>query len=165
MVRKKGKRPQIGDVIEFQTSKGLAYAQYTHEHTKPPWCYGSLLRVMAGTFTERPDLSEVVKKKDQFVTFFPLRAELKMKDTVFQIVGNEPIPERAIQFPVFRSGLPDRDGKVHVWWLWDGDKSWKVGKLTPEEIRSYPGSGIMNDTALIEMVENGWTSWHPQGRE
>jgi hypothetical protein len=37
-------RPQLGDVIEIETSQGLAYAQYTHEHREPPR-YGSLLRI------------------------------------------------------------------------------------------------------------------------
>jgi hypothetical protein len=158
-----GMRAQIGDVVEFKASKGLAYAQYTHEHTKSP-CYGSLLRVMPGIYTERSNVSEVVKQKELFVAFFPLKAELKRSDTLFAIVGNEPIPDWAIPFPVFRNGLPDREGKIHEWWLWDGAKEWKIGKLTPEEVKSYPGLGIMNDTALIQMTENGWTSWDPQGR-
>src|SRR5262249_41963980 len=96
--------------------------------------------------------------------FFPLKSELRHADTVFKIIGNEPIPEWAIPFPIFRNGLPDREGKVNQWWLWDGEKEWKVGKLTPEEVRSYPGLGVANDTALIQMIENGWTSWDPAGR-
>ena len=163
MVRS-SKSPQVGDVVEIKTTKGLAYAQYTHEHTKPPR-FGSLLRVMPGIYTERPaNISEVVKHKELFSIFFPLKAELKMKDSVFEIVGNEGIPEWAVPFPVFRNGLPDREGKIHEWWLWDGEKEWKVGKLTPEQIRSYPGLGVATNIALIQMIENGWTSWHPDGR-
>lgn len=164
MARSSGKRPQIGDIVEITTSKGLAYAQYTHEHTKPP-CYGSLLRVLPGLYSQRPsDLSELIGQKEKFVTFFPLKSELKHEDTVFKIIANEALPEWAVAFPVFRNGLPDREGNVHEWWLWDGDKEWKVGKLTPEEIRLYPGLGVANDTALIQMIENGWTSWDPAGR-
>jgi hypothetical protein len=51
--------------------------------------------------------------------------------------------------------LPDRYGKVHDWWLWDGEKEWKVGKLTPE-MRLYPDLGVVNDTRLIEMIEAGY---------
>ncbi len=87
-----------------------------------------------------------------------------MKDGMIKIVGNELIPEWAVPFPVFRNGLADLEGRIYDWWLWDGEKEWKVGKLTPEEIRSYPGLGICNDMALIEMIENGWTDWHPDGR-
>ncbi len=96
--------------------------------------------------------------------FFPLKSELRHKDTVFKIIGNEPIPESALAFPVFRSGLPDREGAVHEWWLWDGEKEWKVGKLTAAEIRSHPYLGVANDTALLQMIENGWKSWDPAGR-
>ena len=32
------KRPRIGDVVEIVTPKGLAYAQYTHNHKgRPHW--------------------------------------------------------------------------------------------------------------------------------
>jgi hypothetical protein len=164
MAQTLAKRPQIGDVVEIKTSKGLAYAQYTHEHNKL-LRFGSLLRVMPGVYPERPtNISRLVKQMHLFVTFFPLKAELRRKDSVFTIIGNEPIPEYAMPFPVFRNGLPDCDGNVHDWWLWDGEKEWKVGMLTPEEIRSYPRLGGMNDTALIQMIENGWSSWDPAGR-
>jgi hypothetical protein len=155
------KRPRIGDILEIKTSKGLAYALYSHEHRN----YGSLLRVFPETYSERPaSLQFLMEKQPLFTTFFPLIHELKQKDTVFTIVGHEELPDWATQFPIFRNGLPDREGKIHEWWLWDGEKEWKVGKLTPEEIRSYPGLGVANDTALIQMIENGWTSWHPDGR-
>lgn len=127
--------------------------------------YGSLLRVMPGVYSERPDdIADVVRQKELFSTFFPLNAGLRRKNSAFQIIGNEPIPDWAVPFPVFRNGLPDREGKIHEWWLWDGEKEWKVGKLTPEQIRSYPGLAVANDTAIIEMIENGWTDWHPDGR-
>ena len=42
-----------------------------------------------------------------------------------------------------------------IWWLWDGEKEWKVGTLSPE-MRAFPILGIVNDTALIEMIEAGW---------
>jgi hypothetical protein len=120
---------------------------------------------MPGIYSERPaNLSVVVRQKELFSTFFPLKAELERKQSVFEIVANEPIPEWAAAFPVFRNGLPDRDGRIRDWWLWDGDKEWKVGTLTPEQTRMYPGLGIADDSALIQMIENGWTDWHPEGR-
>lgn len=165
MARKTRQRPHIGDIIEVVTSKGFAYAQYTHEHLKPPPSYGSLIRVLPGIYGERPrGLSELCQQKEQFRIFFPLRDELRRSDTVFSIIGNEKIPDWASAFPVFRNGLPDREGKIHKWWLWDGENEWEVGRLTDEQVRSYPELGIANDTALIEMIENGWTSWHPSGR-
>jgi hypothetical protein len=153
MARLGKKRPQVGDVVEIKTSKGLAYAQYTHEHTKPPR-YGSLLRVLPGIHAARPgSFSELVDEKEQFVVFFPLVAAVKK--AIVEIVGHEDLPEWAVPFPVFRSGLPDREGKIHVWWLWDGEKQWKVGDLTPE-MRFFPQEEVVNDTRLIEMIETGY---------
>ncbi len=165
MGRQSGKRARIGDVVEITTSKGLAYAQYTHEYTKPPR-YGSLVRVLRGVYPQRPsDISALIRQKELFVTFFQLNAELRRTDSLFRVIGSEPIPEWAIPFPVFRNGVPDRDRIVRDWWLWDGEKEWKVGKMTLEQIRSYPGLGLMNTPALMEMIENGWTSWYPEARE
>lgn len=41
-------RARIGGIVEIPTKNGLAYAQYTHNHTEPPK-YGQLLRVFEGT--------------------------------------------------------------------------------------------------------------------
>jgi hypothetical protein len=153
MARLGKKRPHIGDVVEIKTSKGLANAQYTHEHTEPPR-YGSLLRVLPGIHAVRPDsFTDLVGETEQFVVFFPLVAAVK--GAIVEIVGHEEVPEWAVPFPVFRNGLPDREGKIHEWWLWDGQKQWKVGNLT-SEMRSFPQEEVVNDTRLIEMIETGY---------
>ena len=46
--------------------------------------------------------------------------------------------------------------KVKVWWLWDGEKEWRVGEITAEQ-RGLPIRGVWNDTLLIERIESGWT--------
>jgi len=43
------RRVKIGDIIEIPTSKGLAYAQYTHNHKQRPH-FGALIRVLDGLF-------------------------------------------------------------------------------------------------------------------
>lgn len=148
------KRPRIGDIIEIATSKGLAYALYSHEHTKSP-VMGSLLRVLPGLHQARPEsFSGLVREKEQFCVFFPLKAAVKQGVVV--IVGHEEIPDWAATFPVFRNGLPDRDGEVHEWWLWDGEREWRAGKLLPAK-SAFPDLGIANDTRLIELIEAGYT--------
>jgi hypothetical protein len=47
----KRKRPEIGDIIEIKTPKGLAYAQYTHRDA----LYGNLLRVLPGLYERQPN--------------------------------------------------------------------------------------------------------------
>ncbi len=144
------RRPRVGAVIEIRVAGGFAYAQYTHEHSTPPR-YGSLLRIMPGIFAERPDLDALVAGPTQFVTFFPLRADLAREDTKLQVIAEHPVPPHASDFPTFRNGLPDVDGRVHVWWTWDGVTEQRVGPLTPA-LRAMPQLGICNDTALFEMI-------------
>ena len=71
MMNSKRFRKKIGDVFEVSTSKGLAYFQYTHEHTKPPK-WGSLIRVLEGFYDKRlsqEELIDLVKKPHRFQTF------------------------------------------------------------------------------------------------
>jgi hypothetical protein len=146
------KRIRIGDVIEIQTRKGLAYAQFTHKHPR----YSALIRVLPAFSEERPnDLRETVEKRARFVTFIPLQAAVNR--SLLAIVANYPVPEEAQKFPLFRAGMVDpRSRKVEVWWLWDGEKEWRVGDVAPEQW-GLPILGIWNDTMLIHRIESGWT--------
>lgn len=143
---------KIGDVIEIPTAKGFAYAQFSHSHAR----YGALLRVLDGIFEVRPeDLNKVVNQQEIFMTFFPLQAAVDKK--IFEVIGNFLVPEAAMKFPLFRTGVIDpATGKVKVWWLWDGEKEWRVNDITTEQ-RKLPLRGIWNDTLLIERIEQGWT--------
>ncbi len=157
MQTKPRKRPRIGDVIEFDTPRGLAYAQYTHKHDKPPK-YGALLRVFPGTHEQRPaSLANLVRQTPQFLTFFPLGAACSRG--IVRIAGNESVPSDAQAFPTFRSGFRGADGQVKKWFLWDGEKEWSVAGLSPE-MRSWPLRGIWNDTLLIERILSGWKHEH-----
>ncbi len=79
-----------------------------------------------------------------------------MDKKIFVIIGNFPIPEFAKKFPLFRTGVIDpATGKVKVWWLWDGEKEWRVNDITLEQ-RKLPLRGIWNNTLLIERIEQGW---------
>jgi hypothetical protein len=146
---------KIGDIIEIKTSKGLAYAQYTHEHTTPPR-FGSLIRVLPGFYDERPDnFVDIVKQKTVFVVFIAL--QVAVSKNYVEVVGNQPVPPDAQIFPVFRGGIPDpKTRKVKVWWFWDGEKSWKVGDLTDEQKR-MPIRAVIGDELLAKRIASGWT--------
>jgi hypothetical protein len=152
-------RLRIGDVVEVPVSKGLVYAHYTHRHPE----FGALLRVFGDIFTERPssaDLNTLVRKEPQFITFFPLQAALKHR--IVSIAANAEPGEDAKQFPLFRDGvLNPATKRVDVWWLWDGEKEWRVGDLT-EEQRKLPMREVINDTLLIERIESGWRNCEAQ---
>ncbi|NBB48893.1 hypothetical protein GVN24_11475 [Rhizobium sp. CRIBSB] len=144
-------RPKIGDVIEIKTSCGLFYAQFAHKHPR----YGALLRVFGNSYALRPfGFDDVVKSDPAFMCFFPLGAAVNRG--IVPIVGHVVLPPEACPFPVFRSGVVDPStGKVAVWWLWDGEKEWRVEELTAEQ-RKFSLRGIWNDTLLIERLETGW---------
>lgn len=143
---------RIGTIIEISTSKGLAYAQYTHKHAD----YGYLIRIIQGLQQSTPtDIDSLAQRPTNFVTFFPLGAAIKRK--IFKVIGVRPVPEFAQNFPIFKSGHYDPEqGKITVWFLWDGTNDWRVDKLTEEE-KDYPIQEVINATLLIERIETGWT--------
>jgi hypothetical protein len=148
---------RIGDVVEIATSKGLAYAQVTHKHSQRHSAYGPLLRIVPGFFTKRPErLEELVRKQPAATMFCALRAAVK--SGVCELVGNVPVPTDAKTFPVFRASSDDPGlDSPKNWWFWDGEKTWSVGKITPEQ-RRMPLREIVDGTLLRERIEAGWSA-------
>ena len=147
-------RPQVGDVIEIPTPKGLAYAQYTHKHRN----YGELLRVFRGFHELRPEqFDDLVRAEPQFSTCFPLGPACAKR--LVRIVASELISVAHKDFPTFRAAVMGKDGAWGTWWLWDGEKEWPVGKLSPG-MELLPLRGIIDDTLLVERIVNGWRHEH-----
>lgn len=144
---------KIGDIVEIETKKGLVYAQYTHKHK----LMGDLIHVFTKEFKTCPDnLAAIINGDIRFTIFFPLQVAVKQK--IVKVIANLKVPEHLKKFPVFKNGTVNPDTKkVDVWWLWDGEKEWKIGKLNKEQ-RYYPMQAIWNDTLLIERIENEWRS-------
>lgn len=142
---------KIGDVFSIKTSKGEAYFQYMGKNS----LMGSLIRVLPGVFDRRPeDIDVVLNNETNFWVFFPVSGALKLK--IINKLGNFNVPEHSLKIPLFRAGDVDSETrKVETWWLWDGERQWKVGKIS-EEQRKLPIRQIWNDTMLIERIEEGW---------
>lgn len=154
----KRRKVRLGDIIEVPTSKGHAYAQYINDH--PMW--GQLICVFDAVFYARPASFDAISAgPTRFKVFFPLAAAVQAG--IFEVICNQPIAGDNQPFPVFRDGNADSNGRVTVWYLWDGVREWKIGALTPEQ-RKLPLRSIWNDTMLIHKIENGWTPetdlWH-----
>jgi hypothetical protein len=134
-------------VIEIETPRGLAYAQYTHEHRDPPRL-GSLLRVLPGLYEKRPAaFARLVEEEERFWVFFPLGAATRRQ--LVRIVANESVPEAKRPFPVFRAR-----NAYGPWWMWDGKREWRArpgDTWTPRALQS-----VWNDTLLIERIAEGW---------
>src|SRR5258708_1271461 len=138
------KRVRVGDVLEVTMPKGLAYFQYTHQHPT----HGGLIRVLNGLFDERPsNIRALVNDQERFVIFFPVRAAASRG--LISIVAHEDIPLRAQAFPLFKAGDPGN------WWLWDGQREWRVGKLTSDQ-RKLPVRETWNLTMLVTRIAQGW---------
>jgi len=146
------KKSKPGDVCEIQTGKGLAYFQCMRYDER----WGMMIRVLPGTYENRPtELTTVVSQPEQFITFFPLGFALNKK--VVTLVGTAPLPPNAQRMPRFRGrGAIDRNGKVLNWFLIEGDRETPIKELTPD-LRKLSIQAVVNDTALIEMIEDGWT--------
>jgi co-chaperonin GroES (HSP10) len=143
---------KIGDVIEIPTKKGIALAQYTHQHKT----FGALIRVFKKLYSslDTEDLANSVTDEVLFSTFFPLQAAINMK--IFKVMTNQQITAELQKFPIFRDGLPNKSGIVHNWWLWDGETETPIGPLS-EEQKKFPIRALWNDTILIERIESRWT--------
>lgn len=142
---------KIGSIIEIPTSKGFAYAQYTHTHK----VYGCLIRVMKGLYdTPQTDLNMLANKVTLFSMFFPLGIAIRRKDA--KLIGHQPVPDFAEKFPFFKSvTLIPRTDTVAYWTLWDGEKSWQKPQLSEEE-KDYQLLGIASLDTLVSRIERQW---------
>ena len=144
------RRPRIGDIIEIPLPTGNAYAQFTHKHPQ----YGALIRVLKSIYPEIPaKLGELLIDEPLFITFFPLGAAINRN--VVKVVSNVDVPDHSKQFPIFKAGVPNAQGKVETWWLWDGENETRVDSLS-EEQKDYPVRGVINDTLLVERISSQW---------
>jgi len=143
--------PRVGDVVEIPTSSGRAYAQVVQKVRS----HGPLLRVLDGFWEERPDdLASLVEGSARFYVFFPVGAAVSLGAVTN--AGHVPVPAQARSFPLLRRrGKILADGRVVDWWLWDGEKLWRAGKLN-DQMRSLSIAELVNDTLLVERLESGW---------
>jgi hypothetical protein len=138
---------KLGDIFEIKTANGYAYFQYTHKNL----LCGELIRVLPGLFQLRPsNLDKISKNLGKIIVFFPVSAAAKKN--ICERVGNFEIPDSAKPFPLFRAGqINPNNPSVSTWWLWNGEKEWKVGELSSEEMK-LPLREIVNDELLIEYI-------------
>ena len=99
-------------------------------------------------------MSAVVAEPELYKVFLTWGS--KLDNGLVEIITRAPIPESARAFPIFRAGVEDPvSGRVVTWWLWDGTKEWKVGKLSLEQ-KQYPVREFWNDVLLAERLAQHW---------
>jgi len=143
------KRPRIGDVVKISTVAGHALAQYTHKHQD----FGPLMRIFQSPGRVELDPAKIAQLPVQFSTFFPLGAACNRG--IAEIVGSAPVRPELQPFPVFRTSRSLDPKAQDRWWLWDGEREWHVGGLTPSQ-QEMPTQSIVNDTLLVERALAGW---------
>jgi hypothetical protein len=141
-----------GDVLEIVTDKGLAYAQCSQLHPM----FGPLLRVLPGFHQVRPtDFSTVVNQRELYHVF--ILWDSSVDPAIVAIVCRQEVPEQSKTFPLFRDGIADpTTGRVPVWWLWDGERSWPVGELTADQ-RRLSIRTMWDEVTLASRIARGWT--------
>ncbi len=144
-------RVTIGDVLAIPTRCGTALAQVTHKHREPPQL-GDLIRVLPGFHNQPVNLQEIVDLEEQFQTF--VNASSLIKHGFAEVIGSAEIPAAKRAFPVFRmsAGIPEG---ADNWWLWDGNREWKIGRLTEEQKR-MPIASTWTGPYLIDRICEGW---------
>jgi hypothetical protein len=137
----------IGDVFETATEHGPLYVQLTHDHDE----YGELIRVLGGTHDPcSDDVEALAAAPDVWRGFYPLRAAVRQGH--MSPVGHAPVPAERAAFPTFKIGQRDpRTGDVAQWWLWDGEREWRVDALDADQ-RELPDRGIVNHAGLLWAV-------------
>lgn len=141
----------IGDMVAISTRRGWAVFQYIAKDR----LLGCLIRVLENFWNEPPAAQDVATDEaTAFYTFLPLNAALS-RGLVLSI-GNRALAASNPEFPLMRKrGQIARGGQVLNWWLWDGQRQWRVDKLTPDQ-GNLSIAEIVNDTLLIERLEKGW---------
>lgn len=147
------KRARKGDVVEISTKRGFAYAQYLLRHEQ----MGALVRALPGFFSERPTrFTDLVTQSPRFITFFPVGAAVHRG--IFPVVAHVPVSEAGQRLPLFKArGHIDRQGRVHDWRIRDGERERRISGRLPPKYHSLPEWEIINDTLLIERLEEDWT--------
>lgn len=141
-------RLKIGDVVEIPLSDGRkAYGQYVFHDKKN----GALLQVFDAITNLSLPVEEVIASGPMFPPIFtPISGWVQ--DGIWAVVGHSPLKD--FRFPKFRGGLENREGRITCWWIYDGEKSYKIGKLPPE-YQNLEYHVIWPVKEVIERIETG----------
>jgi hypothetical protein len=164
---KRMRRVAPGDVFELGLRDGYSYLQLIGKNKTFGWA----ARVVAPV---RPDpMSDPDAAADGADLYVVLIGDVAFEEHEGRLryVGRAPLPERhRDKLPVFRANssyMPDGRHHPDQWWLDDGEKEWRVGRLS-EEQQHLPYHRFTPISGLRMLIECGWDpEWEfkPGGRE
>lgn len=147
------KLPAIGSIVQIPVPDGWAYAQYTHEYTRPPR-YGSLLRIFEGIFEKQLDtVNELLTRESSFYAFTSLTAAIAHDK--FVVIGILPIREEWSALPAFRTRSAG-PGMKPGWRRWESGH-YDEPALNSADLRTLPVLGTWTPIFLRDRVQKGWT--------
>jgi hypothetical protein len=136
-----------GDVYSIQTAKGLGYLQFI-ENTE----FGDYIRIL--DHISASINQDEVNKPEKWCITFTIKPALRKK--IISLVDNFNIPENFTISDFARSEHNIR-GEFLGWHIVNRKTLQRELKknLSQDEIKLSP-HGFMNDTLIIEMLENNW---------
>jgi hypothetical protein len=143
---------QAGDVFDIATPSG--FAQFQALFFERQW--GSWIRVFAGV-SDAPseEVVELTRRTTRFCVFFP--AQQALAKGLIRRVGHVALAHGDSVRPRMKAaGGVARSGKVLDWFIVDGASHRRTKTLTDAE-RCLPEEVVVNDTALVEMIADGWS--------
>lgn len=141
-------RTKVGDIYEIPLASGMnAYAQYACTDKK----YGALIRVFNLLAKETPSLDAILASGLKFPPVITI-PRVAVNAGRWRIIGNRKVKD--FVFPAFRAGNADSNGRVSVWWLYDGKTDTRVDQL-PEGAEKYEVLVIWGFDNLERRIESG----------
>lgn len=153
--KKKHKRVllKIGDIFEIPLADGRkAYSQYIFYDKNS---LGPLIQVLNLIIDQKENasLEKIKKAKALFPPVFTgLFAAVRIG--LWKVTYNLPI--KNFVYPKFITGLPDKNGKILMWFFIDSNnKTIKIGKTLPEKYKKLEIKVGWDPRVLAKRIETG----------
>lgn len=142
-------RIKIGDIFEIPLSSGeKAYGRYVFKDRK----MGPLVEIYDIITDNGIDIAQL---KDADLLFPPVITGLfaAIKTGLWRVIGFISVDK--FTYPGFVSAYYDETtGKAHMWFLWDGEKSIKLGKDLPKKYQTLEYLQVWEPHNLMRRIEN-----------
>ena len=147
---RKAPRPaRVGDLLEIPLADGrYAYGHYLFRDRT----FGAIVQVF-DCVTEQPVEPESLGNCGPLFPPVIVGLASAIKAGRWRVVGKKPVEQR--DYPKFRMGFLNTDGKVRVWRIWDGEKETIVGAALPPDYRNLEMIDPWHPILLERRIQNG----------
>ncbi len=143
------RKPKVGDVFQIPLSDSrMAYGQYMNLSKMGP-----IIRIFDLISKKDFSTKQIVACK---LLFPPVITGLfaAIRDKMWIVVGNEPVSD-FVQ-PRFVSTLYDqRTGNARIWFLWDGEKTTRIGSVLPSKYKELEFLIVWNPSNVVKRIKSG----------